>query len=532
MKAYTIVGLAAVGALALSACTGGGGGGTGTGPESGGEPVIDGTLNYAIARDPGMLFSPLNASGTLGSVSQWAYESLIYFDADGQPQGWLATDWEQTPTSLHFEVRDDAVCADGTKLTAETIANNFRWIADPANNSTAINLVVPSTAKIENDDKSVTITTVEPDPFMITAIGSQAIYCQAALDDPQSVSTASNGTGMFNVTEVVTGDHLTLERRDDYSWAPEGAAIGTTPGVPKTVVLKIIENESTRANLLLSGELNVGTITGPDGDRLEGKVDVLNSGMLLTGGFLYSQAEGRPTADKNVRIALTKALDLDELMQVSTAGKGERAQRLATVDPQVCQYDAVGPNLPKTDVAGAEKLLDEAGWVKGADGKRSKDGQPLVLEFAWQSKGAEIASTAEMMADQWAEIGVGVNHDGSEYGAFIEKISTPGAASKIDVMWLNANYPVPSALMVYFTGETPPKGNNFAALKNPKFDELVKKANNSTGAEGCKAWEAAEGEMYASADYVPFAMMSHPTFAQGISEYGIEKFAPSTILVK
>ena len=31
------------------------------------------------------------------------------------------------------------------------------------------------------------------------------------------------------------------------------------------------------------------------------------------------------------------------------------------------------------DVAGAEKLLDEAGWRKGTDGKRAKDGQPARL---------------------------------------------------------------------------------------------------------------------------------------------------------
>ncbi|MFF8816537.1 ABC transporter substrate-binding protein [Leucobacter sp. NPDC015123] len=531
MKAYKILGLAAVGALALSACTGGGGGAT---PEAGGggEPVVDGTLNFALTRDPGMLFTPLNPSAVLSSVTPWAYESLVYFDTDGSTKGWLATEWEETPTSLHFKVRDDAVCADGTKLTAETIANNFRWIADPANSSTAVNLVVPADAKIENDDTSVTITTTEPDPFRITAIGTMPIFCQAALDDPKSVATATNGTGLYAMTEAVTGDHYTFERRDDYAWGPEGAPTGATPGVPKTVVISIVENESTRANLLLSKELNLATVTGPDADRLEGKVDVYAQGKLLTGGILYSQAADQPTSDRDVRIALTKALNLDELMQVSSAGKGERAQRLAVANPQVCQYDAAGPNLPTTDVAEAEKMLDKAGWVKGSDGKRAKDGQKLDLEFAWQSKGAETASTAEMMAEQWAKIGVGVNHHGADYGAFIEEISKPGAASTLDTIMLSANFPVPSALMTYFTGETPPNGNNFMALNNPKFDELVAEANTHTGTEACAAWETAEAEMYKSADYVPFAMTATSSFSQGIEAYGIDEFYTAIILVK
>ena len=531
MKAYKMLSLAAVGALVLSGCSGGGGG-SAEGGETGGEPIIDGTLNFALTRDPGMLFTSLNPSAVLGSVTPWAYESLVYFDTDGTAKGWLATEWEETPTSLHFEVRDDAVCSDGTKLTAETIANNFRWIADPANNSTAINLVVPSDAKIENDETSVTITTTEPDPFRITAIGTMPIYCQAALDDPKSIATSTNGTGLYQMTEAVTGDHYTLERRDEYATGPEGAPTGSTPGVPKTVVISIVENESTRANLLLSKELNLATVSGPDADRLEGQVDVYATGKLLSGGILYSQAEGMPTADRDVRIALTKALNLDELMQVSSAGKGERAQRLAVANPQVCQYDAAGPNLPKMDVAAAEKMLDEAGWLKGADGKRAKDGKTLDLEFAWQSKGAETVATAEMMADQWGAIGVGVNHHGADYGAFIEEISKPGAATVIDTIMLSANFPVPSALMVYFTGETPPKGNNFAALNNPKFDELVAEANQHTGAEACAAWETAEAEMYQSADYVPFAMTSGKSFSQGVEAHGIDEFYTAMILVK
>ncbi|KIP53186.1 ABC transporter substrate-binding protein [Leucobacter komagatae] len=529
MKAFTIVSLAAVGALALTAC----GSGSGATPgDAGTEPVIDGTLTVGISRDPGMLFQPLNPSSALGWVSEWAYESLVYFDSEGQSQGWLAESWEQTPTSLHFEVRDDAVCADGTALTAETIANNFRWIADPENGSTAIGLVMPLDAEVTNDESSVTITTKTPNPFMITAVGAQKIYCQAALDDPTTVTNATNGTGMFNMTEAVTGDHFTLERRDDYKWGPEGAATGETPGVPKSVVISVVENESTRANLLLSGELNIAAIGGPDEDRVLGKLDVFSENMLITGGMLYSQAEGQPTADKDVRVALTKALDLDELMRVSTAGKGERAPRLAVAKPQVCQYDAATPNLPATDVAGAEKLLDAAGWVKGSDGKRSKDGEPLVLEFAWQTRGAEISAAAEMMAEQWAEIGVGVNHLGAEYGAFIERISTPGASSELDVIWLAANYPVPSSLMTYFTGPSPDKGNNFASLSNPKFDKLVAEANSKTGEDACNAWEAAEAEMFSSVDYVPFAMAAQSTFAQGVSSEMIKEFYPSTLLVK
>lgn len=531
MKKQSIAALAAVGALALTACAGGGG----TAGGGDGEPVVDGTLRLALNEDPGNLFRPLNSSATLSYVYPWAYESPVYFDENGEAQGWLAKSWEETPTSLKFEIRDDAVCSDGTPLTAETVANNYKWILDPANGSSFVGLVIPADAVIENDATTVTLTTTTPNSFLLTAVGTHPIYCQAALDDPASVSSATNGTGMFQLTEAVPGDHYTLERRDDYTWGPEGAPVGDTPGVPKDVVISIVENDSTRANLLLSGDLNIASVPGPDGERVAAQLKPISEISMLSGGFVYSQAEGMPTADKNVRIALTKALDLDALMKVQTSDKGERAQRLAVTPPQICQYDAATPNLPSLDVAEAEKMLDDAGWVKGADGIRAKDGQPLELDFAWQTRWTENAATAEMIGQQWAEIGVKVKQDGSDYGAFSEKVFAEGASSVFDVMWIAPNYPVPNVLASFFSGAVPPEGNNIGAISNPEFDKLVAESAAFSGAEACPSWEAAESEMYASADYVPFAMRSDAAYGQGVKAViqptGLDTFVTGIILV-
>lgn len=531
MKKHMIAALVAVGALALTACSGGGNSGGGDG-----EPVIDGTLRLALQEDPGNLFRPLNTSATLSYLYPWAYESPVYFDEKGEAKGWLATDWEETPTSLKFTIRDDAVCSDGTPLSAETVANNYRWILDPANGSSFVGLVIPADAVIENDANTVTLTTSTPNSFLLTQVGLHPIYCQAALDDPESAAAATNGSGMFKLTEAVPGDHYTLERRDDYAWGPEGAPNGKTPGVPKEVVISVVENDSTRANLLLSGELNIATVPGPDGERVAQSVDSLSTTMLLSGGFVYSQAEGMPTADENVRIALTKALDLDALMKVQTSDKGERAQRLAVTPPQICQYDAATPNLPGTDVAEAEAMLDAAGWTKGADGIRAKDGQPLALDFAWQTRWSENGATAEMIGEQWTKIGVQVNHLGSDYGAFNERVFAEGASSELDVIWVAPNYPVPNVLASFFSGALPPAGNNMGAISNPEFDKIVADTAQFSGAEACPGWEQAESEMYKSADYVPFAMRPDVVYSNGVKAVvpvtSLDAFVTGVILVK
>lgn len=505
----------AVTALALSGCAAGNG--SGTGGEAG-APVIDGTLTMALNEDPGNLFRHTNSSATMSYVYPWAYEAPVYFDAEGQPQGWLAESWEETPTSLQFTIKDGVKCEDGTDLTAETVANNYRWILDPDNGASVLGLVVPPDAVVEHDleARTVTLTTGTPNSFLLPAIGNYPIYCQGALDDPSSVAAATNGSGLYKLTEAVQGDHYTFERKDDYAWAPEGGVNGSTPGAPKEVVLRIIENPSTRANLLLSGELNVSAVQGPDEDRVAAVAEPLITWDLITGGFAYSQAEGQPTADEDVRVALTKALDLDALMRVQTADKGERATRLAVLTPLICQYDAATPNLPAYDPEEAAAMLDGLGWTLGADGVREKDGEKLTLNFAWNTRWPETAATAEMMAEQWDEIGVEVEQSGSEYAIFIEQIRADNAPSDLDVFWIASNYSVPSVLSAFISGPTPPTGNNFAAISNPDFDALVAETTDFTGSEACGAWEKAEAEMYASADYVPFAMRPDVTYGRGV----------------
>ncbi|MDQ0643439.1 ABC transporter substrate-binding protein [Microbacterium murale] len=518
----------AVATLALSACTGAGGGPGG----DAGEPVIDGTLTVALNEDPGNLLRHVNSSATLSYVYPWAYEAPVYFDADGQAQGWLAESWEETPTSLQFTIKEGVKCEDGSDLTAETVANNYRWILDPANGSSFVGLVIPPDAVIEHDEaaRTVTLTTETPNSFLLPSIGIHPIYCQGALDDPDSVASATNGTGLYKLTEAVQGDHYTFERKDDYDWAPEGGVDGSTPGAPKSVVLRIIENPSTRANLLLSGELNVSAVQGPDEDRVAASADAIIEWPLVTGGFAYSQAEGQATADEQVRIALTKALDLDALMRVQTADKGERATRLAVLAPQICQYDAATTNLPSYDPEEAAAMLDELGWTVGADGTREKDGEKLTLNFAWNTRWPETSATAEMIAQQWGEIGVEVAQEGSDYAIFNEKIRAENAASDLDVIWIASNYSVPSVLTAFLSGPTPPTGNNFAAISNPDFDALVAETTQFTGADACGAWEDAEAEMYASADYVPFAMRPDVTYANGV-EAKIPDMYSSFILV-
>lgn len=160
---------------------------------------------------------------------------------------------------------------------------------------------------------------------------------------------------------------------------------------------------------LLSGELNFGQVNEQDKRRLD-ESGLRNLEFPVAGTWLaFNQLRDRPLADKRVREALIRALDTAEVVKVSTAGTGSVPTGLVVLPPRPCPENTVDGQLPGYDTAAAERLLDEAGWAKGADGVRAKDGKRLTLSLPYAPTYAALdAPTAEYLAEQWRAIGIDV----------------------------------------------------------------------------------------------------------------------------
>lgn len=65
------------------------------------------------------------------------------------------------------------------------------------------------------------------------------------------------------------------------------------------------------------------------------------------------------------------------------------------------------PSQPAYNLAEAKQLLDQAGWAIGADGKRSKDGQPLRISVVTIRSG-DYPKVLEVLAGQWQKLGATV----------------------------------------------------------------------------------------------------------------------------
>ena len=518
--------MTAVGALALTVAAA-------CGSESGGEP--DGgqfangkTFTMVLGADPGNLDPHFTSLAVAAQAGLFLYDSLVNFDPSGKMVAGLAEKWEATTTTAKYTLRKGITCSDGTPLTASLVAENITFVGNPENASSRIGVYVPPTATATGDDATgvVTVTSPAPDPFLDRNVGSLPIVCGKGMADRELLKQGADGTGMFTLTEAVANDHYTLTRRKDYAWGP-GDWKTDTVGLPDTVVLRVVNNETTAANLLLNHEVNVSVIAGPERQRLAAQ-NLFKREVLAPLGLLwFNQKAGLPTADEAVRRALVQALDLAELGQVVTSGAGTASTGLVANGP--CPQDTVGSNLPAPDAAQAKSGLDAAGWVAGGDGVRAKGGQRLTVEvYVPTSVGPGAQAGAELAQQKWKDIGVEVtlkNVSDAEVGQLIV-----GGQGSWGATVLPLTVTVPTQLVPFLSGPTPPDGVNFASINNADYAANVAAASATAGTGGCDKWAAAESALFKKVDLVPFVNSAVPIFGTGATfEMSQVALSPSSI---
>lgn len=524
-------------AIALAACSGnsaggqqGGAGTTGNVANSSSPNVVNGaTFTMAMNADPGNLDPQASASTSVYQMSYLAYDPLLSITNKGTIQSQLATSWKVQGPKVVLTLHKDITCSDGSKFTAKTAADNINYVGNPKNKSAFLGTFLPPGAKATADpaNNTVTVTLPAPAPFILNGLAGIPMVCAKGMADRKLLATKTDGTGAYTLTEAVPNDHYTLTKRSGYTWGPNGATT-STPGLPAKIVVKIIPNETTAANLLLSGQLNFATILGPDTQRLQA-ANLFSVGTpTISGEMWYNQATGHPGADLKVRLALTQAADLQQIAKVLTSGRGEPGTTFAAIPPIACPGNSVAKALPAHDLAKAKALLDADGWKVGAGGIRSKDGKQLALTFVYTTQsGSSGSAAAELAAQQWKQLGAKINLKPMDQTALTTMLFSGGG--NWDIGWVPLNVNSPDQLVGFMSGPTPPKGQNFAGINNPAYNKAVAQAEKTQGHAGCAQWLSAESNLVKDADVIPFANQVVETFGKGAQFQVIGDLIPTSI---
>jgi peptide/nickel transport system substrate-binding protein len=510
-------------AILLSGC---GGGGAGSGAT--GAPVSGGTFTMNLGTDPGTINPYKTTGGTNRQIISFAYDTLIGRTPDGAIVPQLATKWQASPDQVTYTLRKGVTCEDGHTLTPGDVAADFKSVQNPDEPSPWIGFALPVPYTVTADDAAgtVTIKTKKPFGFLLEGAGSLPIVCPAGLKKPDSIEHASNGTGPYKVTSYVPGDHYTLEARSGYSWGPNNAT-NSAAGSPKTVKIAFVQNESTSVNQILSDQINAVQITGPDRARLDANPALKRFDVpVIVGELNPNEAAGRIFADQQVRLAMAAALDRQQLTKVGTAGRGKVATELMVEKPVVCPGDEVSGTLPAFNPGSANQILDAAGYTKGPDGIRAKNGKKLVANLIYQVGAPQTVSAVELVSQQLKAVGIGTNLKGLTQAAFLEALYT---TRDFDVFYSAINLEFPFMMTAYWGGPLPDKGGrNSGSVVNKDFDSLSAKAMAVPGKQSCDLWKQAHKAILKRADVIPISVGNRPYYTSKATLQTVGLFATPT----
>lgn len=398
----------AAGALYLGAC----GGGSGTSAR----------VLHLAGTDAGFP-SPFAYSRGPGYVQMsYIYDTLLWTDASGRQLPWLASRVRRSSDGLTytFELRDNVRWHDGRPLTAADVAFTFDYYAKQTLSPEIIAMPVPGIAEVKaTGPRTVEFRLKAPITTFLGFGGAGAVpivpkHIWESIDHAAMVSDPKVlvGSGPYRLKSYSGGDGSYLYTANDEYFL----------GKP---FVKRIENRPVGDPLtgLKAGEIDAATVLGVTPAVLKSFRNDASFGILqqppgaLQLALNWNLAKGGALADVRFRQACAKVINREDIVKRAFGGNGTPGNP-GWVPPgnpwhvDVEQYPF--------DPAGANRLLDRAGYKKGSDGLRSdRDGKPLRFGLVVATP---VPPAAEVVVRALKAIGVEAKPEAVDMASFIPRL--------------------------------------------------------------------------------------------------------------
>ncbi|UXS05465.1 ABC transporter substrate-binding protein [Agrobacterium tumefaciens] len=363
-------------------------------------------------------------------------DKLVYVDAEGKASPWLAERWEQNDQATEFtlHLKSGVTFSDGSPLDASAVVANLDiWYAGRKNEGiNPIGLFPKTYDRAEAvDATTVKVFFKKPTLGFIPTLGyhGSILISPKSLAQPASQQADLNntsGSGPYVVESWKEGDHVTLVKRKDYNWGP--AAVGHTgPAFLDSITYKLVSEPSLRVASVQSGQADIAYNASPQelkSLKEEGFTVATPRYLGFVNGWAVNTKHA-PYDDVRVRQALQSGINRQEIIDtVYTSDWKLPTSFIQSNVPGAADESA----LLAYDPAKAEKLLDEAGWVKSADGIRTKDGKQLELTLHSNPYLATSKSVDELISQQLGKLGWKANIRAYDVVTFGEKVKYGGPA--------------------------------------------------------------------------------------------------------
>ncbi|WP_407187785.1 peptide ABC transporter substrate-binding protein [Bradyrhizobium centrosematis] len=474
-----------------------------------------GTLKLLLWQAPTLL-NPHFALGTKDQIaSRVFFEPLAGWDKDGNLIPCLAA---EAPTkangglsadgmSVIWKLKRGVTWHDGKPFTADDVVFTWQYAADLA--TAAYTTGSYKDIKVEKiDDYAVKVIFKAPTPFwadpFVGSVGQ--ILPKHHFGDyvgAKSREAPGNlkpvGTGPYRFVEFKPGDMIRAERNPDYH-------IKNQPHFDTVEIKGGGDAVSAARAVLQTGEYDFAWNMQVEEEVLKrmeaggkGKLDITPSGnvefIILNTTDPWTEVDGErssvktkhPTlSDPAVRRAINLLIDRDSIQKFIY---GRAAIATASFVNAPKQFKS--PKLKYAfDIDKANKILDEAGWTRGADGIREKDGKKLKYVFQ-TSTNAPRQKTQAIIKQACQKAGIDIEIKAVTASVFFSSdVGNPDTYSKFyaDMEMYNTTQPQPDPerlLNQCVSWEIATKDNKWLGRNNSRYSDP----------EADKAYKAAQNEL-------------------------------------
>lgn len=420
------------------------------------------------------------------------YPSLNSLDPSGKPGPYLATEWKSAGNTWTFTIRDGLKWSDGQPITAEDAAWTLNLIKDDAVAGTANGSLVSNFAKVEAPSPTtLVITTKAPQasvPYVsIPTTGIPIVPKHVWEPLAKNLKDAKNDTfplvgyGPWKLTDYKQEQYATFEATKDF-------VLGAP--VYDRLVLQSFKSADAAVAALRSGQIDYKPGVNPtqfkalQADQNVKAVQTVGNGWMgleinhnartRTGKKIGT---GHPAlADPAVRRAIALATDKQTLVTKVIDGVGQVGA--GYLPPAWPQWSWKPAQVTPFDPAQANKVLDEAGYAKGADGVRTdpKSGKPLAFRFGIHSDDSADAAISGYVVGWLKDIGIKLTIQSLSMSALNSDLAKGDWDLLMDA-WTTG--PDPTYLLGIQTCATLPKddgtgGNTDSFFCDEAYDKLFK----------------------------------------------------------
>jgi len=438
-------------------------------------------------------FNPLYTMDTNAQhVNELAHASLVVMSPQLTPEPYLAESFKSVnDTTISFKLRKGCKFENGKEITARDVEKSVATFLDPKFESAFAKSSFERIKKVEIiDDYNFKIITDKPTPSLLTDLELLKII---QLDGGEDLSTKPKslpGAGPYRLANYGTAEYL-LERT--------GQPCLPLPKIPK-VLVRVVRDDLSRFLKLKRGELDLVL-----NDMNYRKVDLVMkdrslpmSAMAIDGvsyAYMGVNQSSESLRDPRVRQAIAYSFDIPTLIKYKSRGMSKPSRNMLA---DMNAYANLDIPIINRDLDKARRLLDEAGYFNGSNGK-----PPLKVTLK-TSSGLISVENARVLAAQAKEAGIQITHKAYDWGIFFSDIKA-GNSELYTLSWTGVTDPH----LYYELFHSSQIGrNNRTRYINSEMDKLIEAGDSTLDTKTRKA-SYHKVQAMAATD-LPFISLWHP----------------------